>query len=66
MAADGLTEQQRATLAALVPGRVVAYLLVYRDGNTGLLNATDRGRVANAVQRFHAHPVPLAPAAPMS
>lgn len=63
MVADGLTEQQRATLEALEPGQVVAYLLIYRDGTTGVLATTDRARVMHAAQTHHAHPVALAPVA---
>lgn len=59
MVADGLTEQQRATLAALQPGQIAGYLLIYANGSTGLLNATDLGHVMQTAQRHHAHPVPL-------
>lgn len=33
--------------------------MIYANGATGLLNATDAGRVAEAAQRHHAFPVPL-------
>lgn len=57
---NGLTDAQRTTLAEVMSGRQVATALIYRDGKIGVISEVDSLRVDAAVQRFHAHPVPLA------